>query len=73
MLLILFIKCSTFFWKSQRVFFFKIRTRACGFLQEKPRKNQENTRLWITPKNFLKKVKKVEKTKAKQLDLNFFS
>jgi hypothetical protein len=42
-------------------------------LQEKPRKNQENTRLWITSKKFLKKVKKVEKTKAKQLDLNFFS
>jgi hypothetical protein len=42
-------------------------------LLENPRKNQENGRLWITVKNFLKKVKKVEKTKAKQLDLNFFS
>jgi hypothetical protein len=29
--------------------------------------------LWITSKNFFKKVKKVEKPHSKQLDLNFFS
>jgi hypothetical protein len=34
---------------------------------------KEFASLWITYENFLKKVKKVEKTKAKQLDLNFFS
>ena len=48
-------------------------TKRAAFLREKILNFPEKERIAKNLKNFSKKIKKVEKSVAKQLDLNFFS